>query len=192
MPLIATKEAEEQNASILSLVKAADNVTEGLRIEQDRVLTLYKKGKLDEARWEGEDAAYTRQIAEQQEQKAKLLGKLTKRRAPAYLADIKEACAVIAEGIDHLTREEKREVYELLCLTATLSVEGEDKVVDADCILDARKLWIRATKGDGGQGGIDIDSSSTRRWLAPGQCTPSPRRSAGRPRAAAERDTRAR
>jgi site-specific DNA recombinase len=184
-------EAQHQNSAIMTLVRAAEKLIEELRVEQERVMTLYKKGKLDEARWEVEDSAYTRQIAEQEEQKVKLLNQLTKPlRSVQQLDDIKHACAIIAKGIDYFTREEKREVYELLCLKAELGVEGEDRTVNAECILDAKKLTLKAQKDD--EGGPSFGSSSTRLWPALGHSTRWRRRSARQSPAAAEPAIRAR
>lgn len=147
------REGEEQNAGLLTLVRAADKLLEGLRADQKKILTLYMKDKLSEDRWEAEDKALTRQIADQEAQKAKLLGQVTK---PIYsselMDDIKEACQWIAEGLNGFTREDKREVYELLALRATIALESEEYVLHCECILDARRLAIKRRNGSGGQG----------------------------------------
>jgi hypothetical protein len=186
------REAEQQNTTITTLVRSAERLIAELVEEKERVFTLYKKGKLDEQRWEVEDKAYTKQIAEQQEQRVKLSAQVSKpTHSQAYLQDVREACAIIAEGIDNFNREEKREVYELLSLKAVLSIENNDRIINAECVLDARRLIIKASKSnDGASSDLTFSSSSIRPWLAPGRSTQWLRRSARRSPAAAEPATR--
>lgn len=164
-------ESEQENAQLLKLIQSADTLIEELKNEQERVLTLYKKGKLDEQRWEAEDSAYTTQIAQQEQQRAKLLSKtVTPLYPPEYLDDIKQACQWITEGMEYFIREEKRKVYELLLLTARIAQEGNEYVLYAECILDARRLSI---KGGNEQSDPSISSSSTPPWPAPARSTRS-------------------
>ena len=136
--------ADEQNARIRSLIATTDRLIAELQAEQDRVLTLYKKGKLDEERWEAEDAQYTKAIAAHQAERAKYVAQLAKvSYTPAYIADVKATCARIRVGFDAFTSAERREAYELLDLRLQLTVEDGMKVAYAECILDARRLLLR-------------------------------------------------
>ena len=65
--------------------------------------------------------------------------------------------------MSNFTREEKRETFDLLDLHGKFALEDGYKVVYAECILDARRLVIRAgDKGGGyssGERGIAFNSS---------------------------------
>jgi site-specific DNA recombinase len=139
------QQSEEQNSHVLSLIATTERLIAEKKAEQQRVMLLFKKGKLDEERWEVEDTQCQKEIAEQEAQRAKFLAKLTKSYySPEYLHDVKAACARIAQGLSHFTREEKREAYDLLNLSARLAIEDGMKVVHAECVLDAKKLTIKS------------------------------------------------
>ncbi len=76
--------------------------------------------------------------------------------SPEYIADVKSSCAKIAEVTNHFSREEKRETFDLLDLHGKIAIEEGQKVVYAECILDARRLVIKA---NGGGGNIAYKSS---------------------------------
>jgi len=61
---------------------------------------------------------------------------------------VKAACANISVGMNNFTLEEKRETFDLLDLHGKFAVEEGYKVVYAECILDARRLVIKANGGD--------------------------------------------
>lgn len=109
--------ADEQNARVRSLIATTDRLIAEPQAEQDRVLTLYKKGRLDEERWEAEDAQYTKAIAARQAERAKYVAQLAKvSYTPEYIADVKATCARIRVGFDAFTSAERRDAYELLDL----------------------------------------------------------------------------
>jgi hypothetical protein len=144
------QEADDQNARIHNLIAATDRLIAEKKAEQVRVLALYKKGKLDEERWEVEDAICQREIASHQADKAQLTARLVRDYyTPEYLTDVKAACEAIAVGFDHFTKEEKRSTYELLDLTAQLAVEDGYKIAHAECVIDAQRLVIGAMKAGG-------------------------------------------
>jgi site-specific DNA recombinase len=139
------RQSEEQNGHLLSLIATSERLIAEKKAEQQRVMLLFKKGKLDEERWEAEDTQCQREIVEQEAERAKLLARLTKSYyTPEYLRDVKAACAHIAKGLNNFTREEKREAYDLLNLTARFAVEDGLKVVHVECLLDAKKLVIKS------------------------------------------------
>jgi len=132
---------DEQNARIRELIATTDQLIAEKRAEQERVLTLYKKGKLDEDRWEVEDAACQGEIDGHEAQRAQLAARLVRSHyTPEYVTDVKAACARIALGLQHFTMAEKRKTYELLEFRGRLAVEAGLKVVYAECVLDAQRL----------------------------------------------------
>jgi site-specific DNA recombinase len=155
-------QASQQNGHILSLLKAVNTLLDEYKTDQARVMELYKKGKLDADRWEAEDHQCQRKIKEQEAQKRELEAKLVNTYySPEYIADVKSSCAKIAEGMNHFSRQEKRETFDLLDLHGTFAIEDGQKVVYAECILDARRLVIKA---NGGGGGNIAYRTSSRSW----------------------------
>jgi hypothetical protein len=141
-------QASQQNSHILTLLKTVNALLEEYQTDQMRVMELYKKGKLDADRWEVEDHECQRKIEEQRAQKAQLEEKLVHTYySPDYIRDVKQACAKIAEGMNNFTRDEKRETFDLLDLHGKFAVEEGYKVIYAECILDARRLVIKANGG---------------------------------------------
>jgi hypothetical protein len=121
------------------------------KTDRVRVMELYKKGKLDADCWEAKDHQCQRKIKEQGTQKRELEAKLVNTYySPKYIADVKSSCAKIAEGMNHFSRKEKLETFDLLALHGTFAIEDGRKVVYAECILDARRLVIKANSGGGG------------------------------------------
>ena len=107
--------------------------------------------KLDADRWEVEDHECQRKITEQEAQKAQLDATLIHTYySPEYIRDVKESCAHIAEGMDNFTRDEQRETFDLLDLHGRFAIEDGEKVVYVECILDARRLVIKANGGGSG------------------------------------------
>ncbi len=140
--------ADEQNERIHKLLSATDRLIAEKRAEQDRVLTLYKRGKLDEERWAAEDATCQQEIDGHERQRAQRAAQLVKSQyTPEYLADVKAACASIATGIEHFNLAERRKVYELLEFRGNLAVEDGMKVVYAECVLnlDTKRLVAEPT-----------------------------------------------
>ena len=107
------------------------------------MLSLFKKGKLPEDRWEVEDALCQREITSHQADREKLVAKLVKPHYTAeYLADIRAACEWIAEGIEYFDITQKRETYELLELSLRLEVKDGSKAAHTECVLGKRLLTI--------------------------------------------------
>jgi hypothetical protein len=139
------QQSNEQNSPIIALIAATERLIAEKKAEQQRVMLLYKKGKLDDERWDVEDKQCQKDIAEQEAERVKLLTKLTKSYySPEYLRDVKAACARIAQGLPHFTKEEKREAYDLLNLTLRLAIEDGFMVVHAECVLDAKRLIVKS------------------------------------------------
>jgi site-specific DNA recombinase len=137
--------AVEENKRIQELIKATDRLIADKHAEQERVLTLYKRGKLDEDRWEAEDVACQQEIDGHEKQRAELAAQLVKSHyTPEYLADVKAACASIAMGIEHFNLAERRKTYELLEFHASLAVEDGMKVAYVECVLslDIKRLEV--------------------------------------------------
>ena len=106
-------------------------------------MALFKKDKMTEDRWEGEDAICEKEMASHEADRAKLVARLAKTRyTPEYLADLRATCEAISCGYEHFTLLEKRHTYELLDLTARLAIEEGCKVVHAECVLDAKRLKV--------------------------------------------------
>lgn len=146
------REGEEQNASILSLVRISEKLIDELKDQQARVMDLYKRNLLDAERWSIEDRELQHQIAEQEVQKAKLLGQVTvPLYSPEQLDDIRQACRWIAEGIEHMGRDEKREVYELLLFQGVIERVGDIYYLNVTCMLDARRLALRGSSNGGSE-----------------------------------------
>jgi Recombinase/Recombinase zinc beta ribbon domain len=154
-------QASQQNGHILALLKTVNTLIDEYKMEQAWVMELYKRGSLDADRWEVEDRQCQQKIQEQTAQKQALDAKLVHTYySPEYIRDIKAACAKISEGMNHFTREEKRETFDLLDLRGKFAVEEGYKVIYAECILDARRLVIKANEGGGGI----ANKSSSRLW----------------------------
>jgi hypothetical protein len=143
------EQAQMQNGHILSLLKTTETLIAEYTTGQARVMELYKRGSLDADRWEVEDRQCQQKIDEQMAQKQALEAKLVHTYySPAYIRDVKAAGAKISEGMNHFTRQEKRETFDLLDLHGKFAIEDGYKVVYAECILDARRLVIKANGGD--------------------------------------------
>lgn len=137
------EEAGEQNARLHLLIANTDKLIATKKAEQDKLLTLYKKDKLDEERWEVADAECQREIVSHQEDREKLVAKLVNPHyTPEYLADVRAECGRIAIGIEHFDEAQKRETYELLELSLVLDIQDGYRVAHAECILGKKLLTI--------------------------------------------------
>jgi site-specific DNA recombinase len=137
-------EEEAQNARFNAMIATTDRLIAEKRAEQARVLDLFKKGKLDEERWEVEDSVCQKEIASHEADRAKLVAQLAQPRyTPEYLADVRLACEMIGRGFANFTAEEKRRTYELLDLRVQLAVEERCKVAHASCVLDVKRLLVK-------------------------------------------------
>lgn len=115
------------------------------RAERERVMVLYKKGKLDDERWEQEDAQCAQELTGYEKERAELEARLVQSEyTPDYIADVQEACARIAKGLANFTREERREAYELLRLRVRIAVEDSEKVAYVECELDTERLSLNS------------------------------------------------
>lgn len=135
--------SEEQNTRIRGMIAAVDALITSAHEEQARVMTLYKKGKLDDDRWELEDAECQAQIDRYEQQRAELVAQLVEQKyTPDYINDVETACARIAHGMDHFTKAEKRETYQMLEVSAELTVEDDMKIAHVECIIDVQRLVV--------------------------------------------------
>jgi hypothetical protein len=138
------EDEENQNARIKAMIATTERLIAEKQAEQVRVLSLFKKGKLDEERWEVEDNICQQEITSHEADRAKLVAQLAQPRyTPEYFADVRIACATIARGYANFTAEEKRRTYELLDVRVQLAVEDSCKVAHATCVLDIKRLVVK-------------------------------------------------
>lgn len=131
----------EQNAHVQSMIAMTDKLIIEKRAERERVMALYKKGKLDEERWEQEDAQCAQELVGYEKERVALEARLVQSEyTPDYIADVQEVCARIAKGLANFTREERRAAYELLRLRIQIAVEDGEKVAYVECELDTERL----------------------------------------------------
>jgi site-specific DNA recombinase len=145
--ILTAKMNEGEVVALRKRLSLVDQALAEKEAEYQRLLGLYLKDGVPEAMLDmhrGPLEKTLRELRDEQERLNKHLGKIT------YSSDQIEAitayCAKIADGIRTLDEEywpeKKAQISDLLDVRATLTVEGSQRVVHAQCVIEASRLSI--------------------------------------------------
>jgi hypothetical protein len=137
-------EAEQRNVPIHKQIAILDKqIAEFQRELDDLQMWLTIKRKITEEVFDRESRKIERQLTDLQQRRKELAQKLEQgQHTPEQIQNARQLCTAIRLGLREFETEERREGYDLLDVTAQITIEDGMKVAYADCILDARRLPI--------------------------------------------------
>lgn len=155
-----------QATALLADIDQAERGLEAVGSEADRLLDLYLKDKVDEARY----TAKSDELATRKRALEDRVMELTARRDAALahrlpLEGVEEACQRVARGTSQMTLDERRDVVRTFCLS--IYTTREEATIEAD--LSAFKSRV-ALDEDG-----DIENTTGPRYGAPPRGRPRSR-----------------
>ena len=150
----SSTQARELEATIKRITCQSDSVA----AENDRLLDLYLKGKIDEDRYTAKSVELTARRQELRDSISELMGKRDGALAQVLpVDDVKAICAYLARGLDKLTFDERRGIVRTLCTRIVTTRER----VDIEGWLPAMPTTVPLMQDQ------YIVSTSSRRRLAP-------------------------
>jgi site-specific DNA recombinase len=141
-------DADRQNERIKGLLATNQRLLVEKKAKQINLIELYGRTPLPAI--EESIVALEREIAGHEQQQEELTARLVKTHfTPEYITNVKATCARIATGIDYFTSTERAETYDLLEVSAELTVEEGYKIAYAECVLvdEPKRLIMKPVNG---------------------------------------------
>jgi hypothetical protein len=141
-----------QYAPILEQIKIADELISENRTKLERLIDLYMSGTYSLENVQGRKSELEKRISSLENQRAELSSSLEGETLTQDQVDDLQAFAKdIGDRVDNATHEEKLQLFYMLKVEGSLTLENENKIFNVRCVLkpNAEKFMINITACSG-------------------------------------------